>query len=98
MPKQIDLIFKDHTWVKTTPSWKGNDPAGTLVKVVRVRPQQVWYKKLSGGPVCYLNEWSFRRIFALKEGFKIWGIERNPVIDPFFPPDYNLLKLGQCSK
>lgn len=94
MPKHIDLIFRGHIWIKTTPSWQGDSPAGTLVKVIKVKKHKVWYKNLSTKEICYLNEWSFRQIFSLKEGFKIWGIEHNPIINPFFPPDYSLLKLG----
>lgn len=58
-------------WSKITPSWEGNDPSGTLIKIVKVEDSFIKYRKVkkfwrlyfSIGEVYTLNRWSFVRIF-----------------------------------
>ena len=54
---------KGSFWSKKTESWQGNDPKGTLVKIVRIKGSFIWYKKGVLGKKFILNKLSFLNIF-----------------------------------
>lgn len=62
--KKHQVKFKKRSiWKKKTESWYGNDPQGTLVKIVKIKGSFIWYSKGIFDQRFCLNKWSFLRIF-----------------------------------
>lgn len=69
--KYLVRFKRGQVWVKDTESWMGNDPRGTLIKIIGIDGQYIFYRKVKrvlgfkigvGQKFC-LNKFSFIRIF-----------------------------------